>query len=92
MSDRIVEASDIFRALGGETRLKILRFIEDEERCVHEITEELEMTDSNISHHLRKLKDRDIVTKRKEGRHRYYELSDQHIKDIIQAGVEHADE
>jgi DNA-binding transcriptional ArsR family regulator len=92
MSDEIVEASDIFRALGDETRLKILRFIEDEEKCVHEITEELDMTDSNISHHLRKLRDRNIVTKRKEGRHRYYELSDQHIKDIIEAGVEHADE
>jgi DNA-binding transcriptional ArsR family regulator len=38
------------------------------------------------------LRDRNIVTKRKEGRHRYYELSDQHIKDIIEAGVEHADE
>ena len=92
MSDEIVEASDIFRALGDETRLKILRFIEDEEKCVHEITEELDMADSNISHHLRKLRDRNIVTKRKEGRHRYYELSDQHIKDIIEAGVEHADE
>jgi DNA-binding transcriptional ArsR family regulator len=92
MSDKIVEASDIFRALGDETRLKILRFIEDEEKCVHEITEELDMTDSNISHHLRKLRDRNIVAKRKEGRHRYYELSDQHIKKIIQAGVEHADE
>jgi DNA-binding transcriptional ArsR family regulator len=92
MSDEIVEASDIFRALGDETRLKILRFIEDEEKCVHEITEELDMTDSNISHHLRKLRDRNIVTKRKEGRHRYYELSDQHIKDIIEAGVEHANE
>lgn len=92
MSDKIVEASDIFRALGDETRLKILRFIEDEEKCVHEITEELDMTDSNISHHLRKLMDRNIVTKRKEGRHRYYKLSDQHIKNIIEAGVEHADE
>lgn len=92
MTEDLVETSDIFRALGDETRLKILCLIEEEEKCVHEITEELEMDTSNISHHLRKLKDKNIVKRRKDGRHRYYKLSDQHIKDIIQAGVEHADE
>ncbi len=88
----LIETSDIFRTLGDETRLKILHEIQNKEKCVHEISENLEIEISNISHHLRKLKDKNIVTKRKQGRHRYYKLSDKHINKILKAGIEHAKE
>lgn len=88
----LIESSDIFRALGDETRLKILHEIQHKEKCVHEIAENLEIEISNISHHLKKLKDKNIVSKRKEGRHRYYKLTDNHINKILKAGIEHAKE
>lgn len=86
------ETSEIFQALSSENRLKILLSLSEGEKCVHELTEQLEMTNSNISHHLRKLKDRRIVEKQKEGKHRYYSMNDEHIEEIIEAGVEHARE
>lgn len=88
----IEETSKLFQALGNRNRLRILLTLKDGEKCPHDIAEELDLTNSNISHHLKQLMERRIVDRRKEGKHRYYSMNDQHIQEIIDAGVEHADE
>jgi len=64
-----------FRALGDETRLRILELLRDGERCVCDLTDLLETGQSRLSFHLRTLKDAGIITDRREGRWVYYALN-----------------
>ncbi|MFW6144435.1 MAG: ArsR/SmtB family transcription factor, partial [Candidatus Natronoplasma sp.] len=66
------ETAEIFKCLGDKTRVEVLLTMEETERCVHEISEMTEQEISNVSHHLRRLKEKRLVDYRKEGRHKYY--------------------
>jgi|SRR5690242_3878685 ArsR family transcriptional regulator, arsenate/arsenite/antimonite-responsive transcriptional repressor len=65
----------IFRALGDETRLRIIERLRGGEQCVCDLTDELGASQSRLSFHLRTLKDAGIVTDRKDGRWVYYTLN-----------------
>lgn len=69
----------ILKALADETRLKILGFLEDGEKCVCEIVPYIGTSQSNVSQHLRILKEANIVMDRKEGRSIYYRVVDESI-------------
>ena len=64
-----------FRALSDETRLRIVDLLRGGERCVCELTDELELGQSLLSFHLKTLKDAGLVTDRREGRWAYYALN-----------------
>ena len=65
-------------ALSSETRLGIVRLLHAAggELCVCEINAVAGVSDSAVSHALRKLRDAGLVTARKEGRWRYYRTTD----------------
>jgi ArsR family transcriptional regulator len=63
-----------FKALSDETRLRILKLLEEGELCVCDLTAALEMTQPNISFHLGILKEAGLIKDRKEGRWSYYDL------------------
>lgn len=84
------KAGEMFKLLGNPTRLKILLAIKEGEKCVHEITEKINSEMSNISHHLRRMKDQNLVEVRREGRHKYYKIKDEHILKMLQEGMTHA--
>ncbi|MFP4001297.1 MAG: ArsR/SmtB family transcription factor [Thermoplasmata archaeon] len=86
------EAEDIFKCLGDKTRVKILLTMRKKEKCVHEISDLIDQEISNVSHHLRRLKDKRLVDFRKEGRHKYYRIADEHVLNILEEGLEHARE
>jgi len=86
------ETEEIFKSLGDKTRIEILLAMKDGERCVHEISEITGHEISNVSHHLRRLKDKRLVDYRKEGRHKYYSIDDNHVLTILQEGLEHVRE
>jgi ArsR family transcriptional regulator len=44
---------------------------------------------SAVSHQLRSLREMRLVRYRKEGRHVYYQLDDEHIRDLYRRGLEH---
>jgi ArsR family transcriptional regulator len=64
----------LFRALGDETRLRLIERLRGGEQCVCDLTDELETGQSRLSFHLKTLKDAGIVTDRREGRWVYYAL------------------
>ena len=73
---RDVEATlRLFRALGDETRLRLLEQLQAGERCVCDLTDELEAGQSRLSFHLKTLKDVGLVTDRREGRWVYYSIN-----------------
>jgi len=68
---------------GNNARLKILFLINQENRlCVCDLSDILEMNISAISQHLRKLKDRNLIWSKKEGKTIYYSLSEEY-KEIL---------
>ena len=69
----------IFKALSEETRLRILKLLENGELCVCDITMALKMTQPNISFHLGMLKEAGIIKDRREGRWMHYSLDESDI-------------
>jgi DNA-binding transcriptional ArsR family regulator len=67
--------ADSLAAAGNSQRLKILYLLHaHREMCVCDLAEVLELTDSAISQHLRKLKDRNLVKSRRDGQTIFYSL------------------
>jgi ArsR family transcriptional regulator, arsenate/arsenite/antimonite-responsive transcriptional repressor len=64
-----------FHALSDETRLDIVEQLLRGERCVCELTEDLDAAQSRLSFHLKTLKDAGLVTDRREGRWVYYAVN-----------------
>lgn len=87
--ERLDALAAIFKSLGDPTRLKLLAAIAAKEQCVHDLTERFDIEQSAASHQLRKLRDGDLVTARKEGRHVFYALADDHVRTLIDVGLEH---
>jgi ArsR family transcriptional regulator len=69
------DAAAWFRALGDETRLKIIDCISEGELCVCDLTDVLESKQSLLSFHLKTLKEAGIVNDRRDGRWVYYSLN-----------------
>ena len=79
----------LFKALSDQTRIRILFVLKQKERCVHDISHDLNMTQSAISHQLKTLRDYDLVRTRREGKVIYYRLADDHIHLIINQAFDH---
>ena len=65
-----------FRALGDETRLRLLEILTAGERNVAELMELTGLGQSLISHHLRALRDAGLVRDRRDGRWVYYSIAE----------------
>lgn len=65
-----------FRALGDETRLRLLEILTGGERCVSDLMDELGLGQSLVSHHLRALREAGLVTVRRDGRQIFYAISE----------------
>lgn len=72
--DRETRAAELFHALSDPIRLRVIALLRNGERCVCELTDELELAQSRLSWHLKTLKDAGFLTDRREGRWVYYTL------------------
>ncbi len=81
--------SELYKALGDPTRIRIISALSVSELCVADIATLLDMNQSAISHQLRVLRSVGLVTYRKEGKHVIYELDDDHVHSIFDSGLEH---
>jgi DNA-binding transcriptional ArsR family regulator len=69
------EAVGLLKVIAEENRLRILCILKKEERCVCEIIEHLKLSQSLVSHHLKCLKDADLIQDSKKGLWVYYSLT-----------------
>ena len=81
--------SDFYKIIGDSTRIKILFALDKEEMCVCDIANVLGMSKSSISHQLGTLRRSGIVRCRKSGKEVYYMLDDEHVREVIEIGIEH---
>ena len=87
--DVLFELADLFKVFGDSTRLRIMYTISENEMSVLNIAEALNMEQSTISHQLRVLRQNKLVRVRREGKQIYYSLDDDHVKRIIEMGLDH---
>jgi len=86
------DLAEVFKVFGDNTRIRILWVLFDHELCVCDISEKLGMSQSAISHQLRVLKNARLVKARREDRHTFYSLDDDHVKKIIEQVIIHIKE
>ena len=90
--DELYDLAEIFKVFGDSTRIKILYVLFEQEMCVCDIAQLLNMTQSAISHQLKILKQSRLVKNRREGKAVFYSLADGHVRSIINQGLEHIEE
>jgi len=81
-----------YKVLGDPTRLKIVMALAGGEMCVCDLAAFLGLSESAVSHQLRRLKDLALVRNRREGPVLYYSLDDEHVADLLEVGLEHVRE
>ena len=85
----IFELADFYKIFGDTTRVKILCALDKSELCVCDVSSLLNMTISAVSHQLKILREANLVKTRRDGKVVYYSLLDEHVKEIIECGMEH---
>ena len=88
----LYDLADLFKIFGDTTRIKILYYLFDDELCVGDISEILGLSQSSVSHQLRILKDSKLVKFRRSGKSMFYSLDDEHVRSILDLGMEHLEE
>lgn len=87
--ETLYDLSELFRVFGDSTRISILCALFENEMCVCDIAEILNMGQSAISHQLRLLRGAGLVRPRRAGKVVYYSLDDEHVRKIFDQGLEH---
>ena len=74
MEQECAQIIKLFKALGDENRIQILRLLQGGEKCGSELLEELRISQSTLSHHMKILCDVGIVLSRKDGKWIHYSI------------------
>lgn len=75
MEDKYESNAKVFKALSDPNRLMIIEMLQSRERCACEILEDLNISQSTLSHHMKMLCDSGLVKNQRDGKWIYYTLS-----------------
>ena len=82
----------IFKIIGDPTRLRIIMALTGGEMCVCDLAAFLDLSESAVSHQLRRLRELSLVKHRRDGQILYYSLDDDHVSDLLKIGLTHVRE
>ncbi|ESU71355.1 MULTISPECIES: ArsR/SmtB family transcription factor [Geobacillus] len=85
--DHLQEIAEQFKLLGDRTRLAILALLKERDLCVCEMVDALNLSQPNVSQHLRKLKAGGLVHETRKGKWVYYSLNvedKKHVKAVLE--------
>ena len=85
----LFKIAELFKAMDDPTRLKIINAIMLSEMCVCDIAALLSMNQPAISHHLKVLRQAQLIKYRREGKIVYYSLDDEHVELLFRQGLAH---
>jgi ArsR family transcriptional regulator, zinc-responsive transcriptional repressor len=88
----LVEAGELLRALSAPHRLAIVLELAEGPRCVHELVDQLGISQSLTSQHLRVLRNTGLAVATRRGRETAYQLADDHVAHIARDAVAHGNE
>jgi DNA-binding transcriptional ArsR family regulator len=81
--------AELFRAFSDTSRVRILYALVSQEMNIGALAETIGISESAISHHMRGLRQMQIVQCRRDGKEVYYQIEDEHIIALFQQGVNH---
>lgn len=81
--------SQLFKILGDPTRIKILWTLDNNEMCVCDIANVLNMSKSAVSHQLAVLRKSNVVKCKRSGKEVYYTLDAEHVNKLFEIALEH---
>ena len=81
--------AELFHQMADPTRLTLLLCLLDGEKCVCDLSAEVDVSLSAVSHQLRSLRIAALVSGRRDGRHIFYSLADDHVRILVSTGLEH---
>lgn len=84
--------AELFRSFSDSSRVRIIYAMLEEEVNTSKLADLLGLTPSAVSHHLRGLRQKQIVETRRDGKEVYYSVVDPHILALFQQGVDHVRE
>lgn len=84
--------AETFRLLGDPSRLRILFYCLNEPKSVGDIAEQLDLSQTLVSHHLRLLRGARLVIGERRSRQVFYALADDHVRDMLKDMVVHINE
>ena len=88
----IYDLADFFKMFSDSTRIKIMLALYNGEMAVYELSAQLNMSLSAISHQLKSLRLVKLVKSRRDGKNIIYALDDDHVGDILFKALEHLEE
>ncbi|QTG74758.1 winged helix-turn-helix transcriptional regulator [Trueperella pecoris] len=90
MERGLTEAARLFKVLGSDSRLGILRFLQEHPATVGTLVEKTGMTQPLVSQHLRVLRHTGLVTRDRQGKEVTYQIADFHVSHLIEDAIIHA--
>lgn len=90
--EELYDLAELYKIFGDSTRVRILFVLSEAEVCVCDLAQALNMTQSAISHQLKILKQSKLVKSRRSGKSIFYSLADEHVRMILELGLEHIEE
>lgn len=81
--DHAEQLADTFHLMGDASRLRIILACLDRSMAVGDIAQQLGLSQSLVSHHLRLLRAARLVRAERRGKHVFYSLADEHIRTVL---------
>ena len=85
----VLRTAEFYKALSDFSRFKIVYSLMDGEKCVSEIIEKVNMSQTAVSYQLKLLRQMRLVKYRRQGQNIFYSIDDEHVFDIIKLTFEH---
>lgn len=92
LGERLGSVAFVVRSLSDENRLRILLTLSNGKKTVSKIVEEVDLSQSLVSHHLKELRRSLVVRIERKGLFVYYEIADQRVMEVIEILAELADD
>ncbi len=85
----LLRTAEFYKALSDYSRFKIVYCLLDKEKCVSEIIDDVNMSQTAVSYQLKLLRQMRLVKYRRQGKNKFYSIDDQHVHDIINLTLNH---
>jgi len=92
LHERLAAVAFIIRSLSDENRLRILLTLRNGKKTVSKIVEEVDLSQSLVSHHLKELRRSLVVRVERKGLFVYYEIADKRVLEVIEILADLADD
>lgn len=81
--------TDILHLMGEVNRLKLLLTCLEKPQSVTDLAQQLQLSVPLVSHHLRLLRSARLLCTKRNGKHIFYEIADEHVRCILDDIISH---